>query len=336
MTDIALETLLFSHILGVELDLQPSQVAVLAQIRGLCVDSPPLQYLDKAANFVFFGQPNVFEQRRTDGAEYVGLGKMETTSNSPHVGGLEAPMVCCVRYSLILTSGHSLEMSLLFGPVTASPWQQSAVPIARFVSVTPEYGATNSNVPGIDIRFSHVVQLFLRTDLPPAESHPDTCWLSALVSVAAHEYHQLLIFNQTMRPREGRRILFRPQKGLQNHSNRLISRLKSSEIWQQAEKSELMRSYLDGTDHTHLLQARFLYKTINSSRKQVIAFEKHNCASIPGYGNVEMILAHLRDQAEEAAEGIQELLEMQQQIKTMSASERAMEESRSAVACKHV
>lgn len=86
MTDIALESLLFSQILGAELDLQPSQVAVLAQIPGLCVDSPPLQYLDRASNIVFFGPPNVFEQRRTDVAEYVGLGKMETTSNSPHIG----------------------------------------------------------------------------------------------------------------------------------------------------------------------------------------------------------------------------------------------------------
>lgn len=50
----------------------------------------------------------------------------------------------------------------------------------------------------------------------------------------------------------------------------------------------------------------------------------------------KMILQHLRDQAEEAAEDIQELLEMEQQIKTTSASERAVEESRSAVACKHI
>lgn len=140
---------------------------------------------------------------------------------------------------------------------------------------------------GIDIRFSDVVQSFLRTDSHPAEGHPDICWLSALVGVAAHEYQQLLVFYQTKRPREGRQILCRPQRNLRNLPNRSMSRLKSSEIWQQAEKSELMRTYLDGTDHTHLVQARFLCKTVNSSRKQVIAFEKHHSVSLSGYGNAK-------------------------------------------------
>jgi hypothetical protein len=77
MNDVALEILLFGHILGIGLDLRPLHVSNLAQIQ--------LEHgIPVMRDFVALGDEDVFGGHSMDVAAYVGRRQMG--SGSPHVG----------------------------------------------------------------------------------------------------------------------------------------------------------------------------------------------------------------------------------------------------------
>lgn len=84
MYNLAMETMLFCHILGIELDLRPSHVSVLAQIPGLKL-GPRSRYNEQdLPGFISFHDLTGSEDRGLEVAAYIG--RRQLRGGQPHVG----------------------------------------------------------------------------------------------------------------------------------------------------------------------------------------------------------------------------------------------------------
>lgn len=190
----------------------------------------------------------------------------------------------------------------------------------------PQQRTTNDRTT---VRFSDLVRSSLSPDLQVEPDVPVTCWLSALVSVQMREYAD---FFGSLQIKPSQRT--RKQKSQDVYAlGRSRLRQLIDDIWVRAEQVETLNDYIDTASHQKLITARFLCDVTDHIRRQVSGFERVCKGSTqPDFRATTEALDQLWHRIKELVETLHELLEIQHQKKTMIASEKAIEESRSAVA----
>lgn len=185
--DVALENLLFAHILGAELNLLPSQVAILLRIPGVQFGYSPQNSFGEASALIMFDHPDMFQERDLDVAAYVGRRTMGT--GSPHVGDYALTLQHRVQELMNLVIIHLRRQLYRLPQSLTSLDSNLRMPptYSQFLSErdNPQQRTTNDRTT---VRFSDLVRFSLSPDLQVEPDVPVTCWLSALVSVQMREY----------------------------------------------------------------------------------------------------------------------------------------------------
>lgn len=306
--DRAADSLFFCHVLGVELDLPPTDVCNLAQLDYLGngyvqVAEQPRQRLPMKPGFVSLGYSEATRKRSV--AAYIGKRKMGTAS--PHVGEITlfiAPLEyrTDARPVVVRLQARKYEPCRLINASVGSLWEPPVLSAHAQYAALPARDPQHQVPPtSSTVLFKHAVRRALLSASPLRLDDLSGSWLSALI------YMDAIVLTDSL-------------DDLVSEWQDLRKKLSAEET----KHSEKLKSLSQSADE--------VCNSLQTSVNQVAAFRKsYPAARYSDFGEAYHFLNRLLGDAKPVTREIKDEINRQQEDLNLKVSRTALEESRSAI-----